>query len=80
MQFDILYEEILKQMQFDFNNTPKYNIKSWMDMVDINVKQKYFKIKNMKSNPKGQRIAFLKFWNQLILGGSLKPNLYSPSN
>lgn len=64
MQFDILFEETIKQLEFDFRNIPAW-AKALGKMWENEFRDRYYPIKNM---PKGKQrdVAFRKFWTKVI--------------
>lgn len=68
MQFNILFEETIKQLEFDFRNIPAW-AKALGVRWDNEFKNKYYPIKNM---PQGKQrdAAFKKFWLRVV--GALK--------
>lgn len=64
MQFTILYEETIKQLEFDFRNIPAW-ARALGTEWDSVFKARYYPIKNM---PKGKQrdAAFKKFWLKVV--------------
>jgi hypothetical protein len=71
MKFDVYYESMMNQLEFDYEKIPSWNkkIPMWAkelgDLWDTTYKSKYYPIKNMQ---KGFRkdAAFRKFWTAII--------------
>jgi hypothetical protein len=64
MQFDILFEETIKQLEFDFRNIPAW-ARALGSMWENVFRDRYYPIKNM-SKSKQRDAAFRKFWTKVI--------------
>ena len=60
MTFDVLCENVLKQLELDFRDIPVWAKKLGEDW-DNEIKRKYYPIKNMQKG-KQRDAAFRKFW------------------
>lgn len=63
MKFDLLYEELMKQLELDFSNKPKWAVAASPHTDEL--LKKYYPIVNM---PKGNRrsAAIKKFWKKVM--------------
>lgn len=63
MKFDLLYEELMKQTEFDFNNKLR-----WLRYIPIELqsqfKNKYYPIINMREG-RGKNAALNRFWSKV---------------
>jgi len=71
MKFDMFYESMMNQLEFDYEKVPSWNkkIPRWAkvlgDLWESKYESRYYPIKNMQEGSR-KDAAFRKFWSVII--------------